>query len=161
MLRLLAHFLVSPTLIAFISLLLLLPLSLAIYEILDVLWAGRDLHEAMEIIQGMGVTLIGWGVALEERTALRTIFGIAGGADEAHQAHIDHQCHTVGVGLLLFGLFSEITVEMVKLPNHIINTKGIDEAIIGLSTLFLVVSALLQAWHIVMLCRAAGGRHSA
>ncbi len=106
----------------------------------------------------MGVTLIGWGVALEERSALRGIFGIAGGVDEAYQAHIDHECHAVGVGLLLFGLFSEICVEMVKLPNHIVNTKGIDEIVIGISALFLLLGALTQAWHAIVLCLAALGR---
>jgi hypothetical protein len=160
MLRSLARFFVSPALIAFINLILLLPMYLAITEVLHSLTlpAVHGFHETMEIIQGMGVILIGWGVALEERTSLRTIFGIAGGEDEAHQAHIDHECHAVGVGLLLFGLFSEIGVEMVKLPNHIVNTQGIDEIVLGISTIFLVLGALIQAWHVVVLCLAALGR---
>ena len=63
--------------------------------------------------------------------------------------------------MLLFGLFPEIAVEMVKQPNHIINTKGFDEAIIGLSGAFLLVSAVIQARHFIMLCRAALGHRSA
>ncbi len=52
MLRPLTRFLVSPAFIAFINLLLLLPLYLAITEVLRTLFEGHsNLREAMEIVQ--------------------------------------------------------------------------------------------------------------
>ena len=44
---------------------------------------------------------------------------------------------------------------MVKLPNHIVNTQDIDEIVLGISTVFLVLGALLQAWHVYALCLEA------
>lgn len=102
-------------------------------------------HALAESLTGVGVLMIGWGVALEERQALRHIFRMPD-LDAADQTAIDHLCHYYGVGLLLMGLFSEILIEFVKLPNEIVNTAGLNEFVLGVS------DALLGVCLIFLLC---------
>ena len=65
----------------------------------------------------------------------------------------------VGINLLVIndavhvvlGLLTEICVEMVNLPNKIINTSGIEVPVSGVGLFFIVVGAILLAVHIVRL----------
>ena len=84
---------------------------------------------AAGIVTGIGIIMIGWGVLLEERRTLREIFGLLDGPDEAWQATIDHACHNYGVGQLSIGLMAEICIELIKIPNTIIYTCIIYQAI--------------------------------
>ncbi len=109
----------------------------------------------MDTTLGIGVILIGWGVALEERQSLRELFHLAGGADEERQMAIDHDCHGVGVGALLLGLFSEVAIECIKLPNRVVNTSGIEPYVLGLAVAMLVLCAGILGIHILRLGRFA------
>jgi len=50
---------------------------------------ARPHHEAEEIISGVGVILIAWGVALEERHKLREVFGLV----PEHTKNDDEKVH--------------------------------------------------------------------
>jgi hypothetical protein len=149
--RLLFELLVHPWTIAFVNASILLVLVLGFVYMLHT--AMEPLHQAEEIISGLGVILIGWGVALEERLKLREIFDLIG-ADEARQKGIDETCHRFGVGHLLFGLFSEIAVEAVRIPDEIINTNGIEKSVLAAAVGLLGIGAILLARHIASLVRA-------
>lgn len=151
MTRPLLRILLSPITVALIGVLIFVPLILAIVDSAGHLWVSRDLHEPMEVVEGMGVILIGWGVALEERHALREIFALTAHEEEAWQVTVDHICHSAGIGLLVFGLFAEMCVEIVRLPNHIINTDKVDHTVIWASLFFLVLSALILLQHVIAL----------
>jgi multisubunit Na+/H+ antiporter MnhG subunit len=151
--------LLSPAAIAVIDLLILIPLALSIVDVMQDLWTRPDIHEPMDIVEGMGVILIGWGVALEERAAMRGIFGLMDVPDPARQNHIDHVCHHTGIGLLVFGLFAEICVEAIRLPDRIIDTKGINHAILAVSVVFLAISAFIMVRHIAVLFGQMMHRH--
>jgi len=153
MTRLLLRLLLAPVTIAAIGAVICVPLLLAISHTARQLWLGHNLREPMDIVDGMGVILIGWGVALEEREALREIFKLTATEEEGWQAAIDHICHASGIGVLVFGLFSEMCVEMVRLPNHIINTEGIDDVVLWGSLFFLGLSVLVLLQHIAALIR--------
>jgi hypothetical protein len=151
MLRLLFELLVHPWTIALVNAAILLVLVLGF---LYMLHTGMEpLHQAEEIISGLGVILIGWGVALEERMKLREIFGLIGD-DEAREREIDETCHRFGVGHLLFGLFSEVAVEAVRIPDEIINTSGIEKSVLAAAVGLLGIGAILLARHIASLVRA-------
>jgi hypothetical protein len=153
MVRYLVRVFISPPAIAIFNLLILFPLVLAIWEVAHSKWDGHELHEALDIVEGMGVILIGWGVALEERQALRHIFHLLGGNDENWQAIVDHMCHSAGLGLLIFGLFAEMCVEAIRLPNTIINTKGIDPLVLAGSLAFLLICIYVIAHNVISLVR--------
>jgi hypothetical protein len=149
-----------------IGLLIMVPLSLGIYAACRDLVAGKDVEHVAEILEGLGVILIGWGVAIEERHTLREMAHLIGLPDEQRQTAIDDVCHSSGIGLLILGLFAEICVESVRLPNDVMPTEGVDPLICWLAVCFLTAGALTLLHHLVVLVAAAWfgyraeGRHA-
>jgi hypothetical protein len=150
MVRFVMRVFLHPMCIALLDLIILVPVLLSIVSVLTTLRHGH-LEEPMDILEGVGVILIGWGVAIEERPSLRVMFGLAGVGDASFEAGVDLLCHSSGIGLLIFGLFSEIAVAAVRLPNHIVPTEGFDDVVLCVSTLFVGLSAYVLAQHIVRL----------
>jgi hypothetical protein len=138
-----------------IGVLILIPLSLGIYASCRDLLAGKDVEHIAEILEGLGVILIGWGVAIEERHTLREMAHLVGLPNERRQIAIDRVCHSSGIGLLILGLFAEICVEAVRLPNDVMPTAGIDPLICWLSIGFLIGGALVLIHHLVVLAATA------
>lgn len=153
MMRLAMRLFVSPVSIAVIDLLVLLPVVLAVGTVAFDTWGGK-LDEPLEIAERIGVLLIGWGVALEERGALRRIFRTTVPGREAFEDALDELCHASGIGLLILGLFSEIGVAAIRLPNHITPTEGFDPAVLVASTVFIAVGAVILAIHLARLITA-------
>lgn len=128
-----------------------LPLILAVVEIASLLWwSGYFDHgairEAGHLIEGMGVVLIGWGVVLEERHGVAQLLGGASSDDPAHEGALDTLCHHAGLAQLVLGLFAEILVQCVQIPDHIINTDGIERVVLtgGDALLALGLAALIR-----------------
>ena len=140
----------KPAVIVLIDLLILVPILLSIVSIVADLLGGK-LDLPMDIQEEIGVVLIGWGVAMEERVSVRQIFRLIGGTDEPFQAGIDVLCHSSGVGLLIFGLFSEIAVAAIRLPSHIVPTGGIEAPVLLVGLAFIALSAYILGQHIIRL----------
>jgi hypothetical protein len=134
--------------IGVIDILILIPLALSAVDDVRSLWLGENIVVPEDIARRMGVILIGWGVVLEERSSIRGIFGLVGGGDESRQVALDHCCHSTGLGLLIFGLFAEMCIGVIRMPNYIIDTQGINRPILCLSIMFLVISAYVLVRHI-------------
>ena len=123
---------------------------------------ARPHHEAEEIISGVGVILIAWGVALEERHKLREVFGLVPehtkNADEkvhvSHEEVLDESCHRYGLGQLLLGLFVEVGVECVRVPDRIINTDGIESEVLLFCGFMLAVAGILLLRHSISLLKS-------
>ena len=117
-------------------------------SVLDIfLTHASPYKEAEDIIEGVGVILIAWGVALEERNKLREVFGLLhqDGSDNAlYEAALDENCHRYGLGLLLLGLFSEVGVECVRIPDRIIDTTSIENNVLLASACLQVVAGALM-----------------
>jgi hypothetical protein len=137
-----------PLSIALMELIILIPIVLSILTAIQDLMAGK-LDEPMEILEGAGVVLIGWGVAIEERPSLREIFHLEGGPNEALEKGIDLLCHSAGIGMLIFGLFAEIAVTAVRLPNNVVPTEGFDPVVLVISVIFAVLGTYVLVQHIV------------
>ena len=150
MVRFAIRIFVMPVTIALIDAVILIPIGPSIYHVVEELLKGK-LDEPMEVLEGVGVVMIGWGVAIEERSSLREIFHLEGVGDETLQAGIDTLCHASGIGLLILGLFSEIAVTAVRLPNHIVPTEGFDGPVLGVSLFFIVLGVYVIVQHIVRL----------
>jgi len=147
-------FLISPVTIAAVNLLLLFPMVLSVIDVARSAIARADTHEPVTIASTVALMMIGWGVALEERAVIRRLFGVWGRPDEARQEAIDEQCHTYGVAQLVLGLFAEIAVAMISLPDRIINTKGLEHALLTVSLTLIAIASLIQARHILVLLLA-------
>ena len=154
MLRFLMRGLLSPSAIIVIDVLILIPLVLATIGVSHSVLTNPDLKEPIDIIEDMGVIMIGWGVALEERGEMRRIFGVVNPANEAWQTGVDHICHHVGIGQLVFGLLIEICLAIVRLPARIIDTGDFDEHVVGVSIFFMIVGAFILLRHIYALARS-------
>jgi hypothetical protein len=144
-------FLISPITIAAVNLLLLFPMALSVIDVAKSAIAHADTHEPVTIASTVALMMIGWGVALEERAVIRKLFGVWGRPDEARQEAVDEQCHTYGVAQLVLGLFAEIAVAMISLPDRIVNTKGLEHTLLTVSLILIAIASLIQARHISVL----------
>jgi hypothetical protein len=128
--------------------------ALIVLALIELVWdfVARPSHtEATSIIAGVSVVMIGWGVALEERGEVRSLFGAKVGRDEFWQEQVDEACKGVGVMLLLAGLFAEIWETLITLPKSLFSTHSIRDVLLILATLCLVGGLVILAVHVIQL----------
>jgi len=145
------RFLISPLFIAAVDVLILFPMVLTLVDVAGSVSRRGDTHEPVTITSTVALMMIGWGVALEEREVIRRMFGAKGRADEAWQAHIDELCHHYGVAQLVLGLFAEIAVALISLPDRIINTVGYEHTLLVISLVLIAIGTLIQIRHVFVL----------
>ena len=145
------QFLISPVFIALVNALILSPMVLTIIDVVKSVNRHVDTHEPVTIASTIALIMIGWGVALEERAVIRKRLGVTGRADEAWQIHIDEMCHEYGVAQLVLGLFAEIAVAMISLPDRIVNTVGLEYTLLTISIVLIALGTLIQARHVFVL----------
>lgn len=102
--------------------------------------ASNDTAVLEDITEGYATILIAYGVAAEERSTLMEFLGLYPHHHTPVQAATDHVCHHYGLFLLVLGLFVELCEELVKLPNAIINTAGIESLMFGVAVLLTAAS---------------------
>ena len=78
------------------------------------------------------------------------IFGVNSN-DEEWQAKIDQDCKSTGLGSLIFGLFAEMCIEAIKLPDNVIYTKGFNEVLVVVAVIFMALTVLLLIRHVIIL----------
>jgi hypothetical protein len=105
----------------------------------DIRAIDQHQHAMEEILEGLGTILVAYGVALEERETLLKFLGVYPQAYTPQQARIDHHCHGYGLSLLLLGLFAEVSVYLIRMPD--INTVDFDPALIVFATFLCLVGA--------------------
>lgn len=143
-----------PVIMAFNAMLSYFALVILCELALDLGGDTVDLQELEKIIEGMAVLAIAYGVALESREDLQEIFGLYPRYESGTERRIDQVCHDYGIGFLLFGLFMEIPNQMVKIPDYIFNTHGIELRILLLAVPFVLatlISTLLGTWRLISL----------
>jgi hypothetical protein len=109
-------------------------------------------HAMEEILEGLGTILVAVGVALEERETLLKFLGIYPEGLTPLQEEIDHQCHGYGLSVLLVGLFVEVAVYIVRMPD--LNTVDFDPALLLLGVLLCIAGGALLARLVWALWRA-------
>src|SRR4029078_5898462 len=95
---------------------------LAAIDVIMMIVNGQHFAVQVEVMDGIGVILIGYGVALEERKALRELAGPLSRINRDWEAAIDKHCHAQGLLLLVFGLFVEMCIACIEIPNHVVDT---------------------------------------
>jgi len=109
--------------------------------------AADNTKELEDIAECLGVILIGYGVAVEERQSFMRIFKLYPAFQSPLQDRVDHHCHEYGLCYLLLGLFMEVCVACIKIPNAIIDTENLEGVIFAVSAFFLVWNAILTLRH--------------
>ncbi|MDR3670864.1 MAG: hypothetical protein P4L36_08470 [Holophaga sp.] len=122
--------------------------------VLEMRHGQPNMHELDQIIEGMAVISIAFGVALESREDIMEILRLYPRFLCATEERIDQVCKDFGIGFLLYGLFMEIPNQMVRIPNHIVNTAGIELPTLMLSVVFvaaILLTSLMATWRLIRL----------
>ena len=129
MIRVLLRIFTSVPCIGVIGLLIMFPLLFGILAAQRDRLAGKDVEHIADMLEGLAIILIGWGVAIEERQSLRQMAGLVETPDNERQVAIDRVSHSNGIGMLILGLFAEIGVEAVRLPDDVLPTFNFDNQV--------------------------------
>ena len=112
------------------SLVLALLMLQGVWDVFDSINIIDQQHAMEEVIAGLAAILVAFGVALEERETLLKFVGLYPDGLTPQQGRMDHHCHGHGLSLLLLGLFSEVAVYLIRMPD--INTLDFDMVLIAL-----------------------------
>ena len=115
------------------SIVLALLMFQGVWDVISNIHDITQQHALEEIIAGLAAILVAFGVALEERETLLKFVELYPDGLTPQQCRMDHHCHGHGLALLLLGLFSEVAVYLIRMPD--INTVSIDPALIMLGAL--------------------------
>lgn len=144
MLKTLLRKLTSRTAINVGNIFLLFLLLHGIYAVLaDFSHVDELQHGMEETLEGLGTILVALGVALEERETLMKFLGVYPEGLTPVQSRVDHHCHGYGLLLLLVGLFVEVSVYLIRMPD--LETADFDPALLLGGTGFCVLGVLLLA----------------
>jgi hypothetical protein len=115
----------------------------------------NDFDQIEGLLGGPSAIFVAYGVALEERDYLMQFFKLYPTYWNHAEEATDQYCHFYGLCILLLGLFMEVSVEIVKIPNNLLNTEGIEGVIFGVGFLFSVVTSVLLIRLSYVLLRAS------
>ena len=114
------------------------------YSSIKAAWFGEShgedfIHSMTYLWEGYGTIVLGFGVVLEERKAMKHVFSI-------HQDEnwTDEVSHKYGVIFVMMGLFIEILAWLVKIPNEVLNTESIELFFLNTAAAIAVGVVLLQ-----------------
>lgn len=158
----LVRFCLSRQMIVAYNVIILAVSAMALWEIVGLLRsAGNDFHEIIDIMEGLGVIYIGYGVVVEERASILTAVGLYPALHNDDQEVVDHICHAYGLGYLCLGLLLEIVLYCVKLPNWLIDTEGRESPVlfIGVGMAAIVVVMMLRHVWLLLRPQAAAAAH--
>ena len=114
----------------------------------------HKLIELEEMINGAATILVGYGVVLEERGLILKSVGVYPRYFSPANEVVDHVCHVYGAGFLIFGLIIEALVELVRIPDSIVYTQGVNAHIFAVAGAVGLLCAFLSArmcWRLVYL----------
>lgn len=155
MIRVLMRIFTSVPCIGVIGVLIMFPLSFGILAAQRDLLAGKDVEHIADMLEGLAIILIGWGVAVEERRSLREMAGLVVTPDDEGQVAIDHVSHSNGICMLILGLFAEIGVEAVRLPDDVLPTFNFDHGVTWATVALVIVGGLVLMHHLMMMAGIA------
>ena len=111
----------------------------------------KNPDEMEAILDGLGTIFVAYGVALEERETLMEFFHFYPDLHSATEKAVDRHCHLYGLLLLIFGLFMEVSVEVVKIPDRFLDTSNIEGYMFGAGLLCCLASIAILLIHTYLL----------
>lgn len=108
----------------------------------------HTIEEIEEAIDGLGLVYVAIGVYLEERETLRHLAHRHTHHDEAEsprEVYLNEVAHQNGMGLLLMGLFMEVAMLALKLPDRIVYTHGLEAHCVAACIVMSVICVFILA----------------
>jgi hypothetical protein len=119
-------------------------LLILVYSSLKLTWFHLDptdhFHEAVELWEGYGTILLGFGVILEERATLKNILKIK----IDHDDPVEELCHDYGMFFVIFGVLIEVFAWLVKIPNEVLDTYQVEFVLLNISAVLALIGAIFQ-----------------
>lgn len=120
-------------------------------NVLQHLYAGvfspaDDVDEMLREVEGISTLFLAIGLILKERYQLEKIFFRKASLDSSW---LNNLCLTVGLSLILNGTAMRVTVQLVKIPDHVLNTQGMEQLLFCIGLLFCSIASLLLVYLIV------------
>lgn len=144
-----AYFLLNRYSVTFFNLLLMALLVLALKDLTKLLLTNKkEVEEMLKIVGGTGSIMVTYGIVLEERESLMHIFKCYPKHESQNQKLTDQICSDAGILLLVIGLIIEVLVQVIEIPNSVLNTKGHESIIFGIGGLLLVIALI----HFTIFC---------
>jgi hypothetical protein len=102
-------------------------------------------EEAVELWDGYATILLGLGVVLEERSTLRKILK-ANWSEQRRRTEVfvEEVCHDYGVLLVVLGVVIELFAWLVKIPNEVLDSSGIEFVLLNIAAVAATIGAVLQ-----------------
>lgn len=110
-----------------------------VYIMAPNIWAGTMIDEITKTLNGIATMFVALGVLLEER---ETILKMSKAKLIDNDPYLNCVAHENGLGLLLLGLFMEISTILIEVPNKICNTDHIEKWLF-LGTVGMVILSIL------------------
>ncbi len=124
-----------------------------LYSSLKTTWVHLNpenhFDEAVELWEGFGTILMGFGVILEERVSLQHMVGFQG------KDSIEEVCHDFGVIFVVLGVVIEVFAWLVKIPNSVFDTYEIEIAMLHLAAAAAAIGGWFQIKFQLVLFQAA------
>ena len=144
-----AYFLLNRYTVTIFNLGLMFLLVLALKDLTKLLMTSKkEVEEMLKIVGGMGTIIVTYGIVLEERESLMHIFRCYPKHESLKQRMTDQICSDAGILLLVIGLMVEVLVQVIEIPDTILDTKGHESIIFGIGGLLLLITLI----HFAIFC---------
>ena len=144
-----AYFLLNRYTVTVFNLMLMLLLGLALKDLVTMLLSSKqEVEEMLKIVGGTGTIIVTYGIVLEERESLMHIFGCYPKHKTPRQALTDQICSDGGILLLVIGLLVEVLVQLIEIPDSIVDTEGHEQIVFMVGGFLLTVTLL----HFAVFC---------
>lgn len=128
--------------------------TLAAYGVISLLLTPQnEFAQIMEILDGVSVIYIGYGVLMEERESIFSTLRVYPRHETPREHKINSICHGYGVGYLVLGLLMEILTYGLRMPTWLLDSRGRETPVLYLGVAMVLIVVLMLMLHVVDIVR--------
>lgn len=100
------------------------------------------LHDLENAMNAAAILLVSYGVVFEESEPIMKLFYLYPKYQNEFNKELDRLSHDSGLVCLIFGLFIQIPVQLIKVSDAVVNTTDIEIYLIYISSFFLIITCI-------------------
>ena len=100
---------------------------------------ANDVDEMLLEVEGVSSLFLGIGLILKERRLLERIFGM----QPADSEWLNDLCVNIGLSLILNGTAMRLLTQLIRIPDHVISTQGMERILFFIGMVFCFIAFLL------------------